>query len=430
MRRYTKYLVESALLLVSLVVLLAPLAHAITTTGLNLSDTGSQANIASYYSASRGARYIIFESSANYLVSGDTNAKTDMFVRDTVIGATTRISVSSSGIEGNNNSGGSLGYVTANGRYSLFKSSASNLDTIPTLPPSAVYRSGIYLHDAKTGSTTIIATAYDGGGQSAYVEPGSVSEDGRFVYYDIMKSTVSGNWHTYVKDMKSNTDTEISTAADGTTSGTNDSNAYAKTSCDGRISVFQSSANNLVPNDVNGYRDIFMVDSMNGHTIKDITISGNGNSTDPAISCDGNFVTFNSSASNLVTGDTNGAGDGFIYDVTNGTIERVTVGTGGSQFSQGGALYPPTATMSADSNYVTFSAYDTTAAVDYIYVRDRLNNMTTMVSKSSSGTAANRSSSYPVLSYDGKTVIFLTSADNLGITNTAHYTYLYKVTAF
>ena len=93
---------------------------------------------------------------------------------------------------------------------------------------------------------------------------------------------------------------------------------------DGRYVVFQSNASNLVPNDNNGASDVFVRDLVAG-TISLVSVntsgsgSGNGASQDPVVSSDGRYVSFDSTASNLVPNDTNGASDVFVRDLQSGT---------------------------------------------------------------------------------------------------------------
>ena len=87
-------------------------------------------------------------------------------------------------------------------------------------------------------------------------------------------------------------------------------------SADGRFVAFDSEATNLVPGDTNDASDVFVRDRQTG-TTRRVSVSsggaqGNGASFDPAISADGRFVAFNSDATNLVPGDTNGAADVFV----------------------------------------------------------------------------------------------------------------------
>ena len=87
-------------------------------------------------------------------------------------------------------------------------------------------------------------------------------------------------------------------------------------SADGRFVAFSSDATNLVPGDTNGTADVFVRDRQTG-TTRRVSVGpggaqGNGDSVDPALSADGRFVAFESDATNLVPGDTNGVDDVFV----------------------------------------------------------------------------------------------------------------------
>jgi Tol biopolymer transport system component len=125
----------------------------------------------------------------------------------------------------------------------------------------------------------------------------------------------------------------MSVASDGT-QGNGDSDR-AGISADGRYVAFESVASNLVPGDANAASDIFVRDRNNGATER-VSLSGsgqqaNGDSYGSAISADGRYVAFRSQASNLVSGDTNGVLDEFVYDRQSGTVERVSVDSAGAQ---------------------------------------------------------------------------------------------------
>jgi hypothetical protein len=103
-------------------------------------------------------------------------------------------------------------------------------------------------------------------------------------------------------------------------------------SSDGRYVVYYCEANNLVPGDLNGAPDVLLRDRVNGTTelvsISTTGVQGNARSEYPFITDDGRFVVFDSLASTLVPGDTNGVHDVFVRDRVNGTTERVSVAVG------------------------------------------------------------------------------------------------------
>ena len=97
----------------------------------------------------------------------------------------------------------------------------------------------------------------------------------------------------------------------------NGDSAMPAMSADGRFVAFESTASNLVPDDTNGVTDIFIRDRQQAMTTRVSSATGrqaNGHSSYPAISADGRFVAFQSLASNLVAGDTNRDIDIFVHD--------------------------------------------------------------------------------------------------------------------
>src|SRR5690606_39515866 len=119
---------------------------------------------------------------------------------------------------------------------------------------------------------------------------------------------------------------------------------------------FYSIATNLVPGDTNGASDIFVHDRQTGVTERVSVASdgaqADGNSLMASISADGRFVGFQSVASNLVPGDTNGNNDVFVHDRQTGVTQRVSVASDGAQ----GNAISTTASISADGRYVAFQS--------------------------------------------------------------------------
>jgi len=117
-------------------------------------ETGS--DVSQNTSVSADGRYVAFESAAGNLVPGDTNGRTDVFVRDTQTGAITRVSTDSSDSEGND--GSFRPSISANGRYVAFESTASNLVLNDTNGVSDVF-----VKDTQTGTVTRVSTDNLGG---------------------------------------------------------------------------------------------------------------------------------------------------------------------------------------------------------------------------------------------------------------------------
>ena len=117
-------------------------------------------------------------------------------------------------------------------------------------------------------------------------------------------------------------------------------------SADGRFVVFQSYASNLVAGDTNGVADVFVHDCVTGATTR-VSVGphgreSNGYSGEPAISADGRVIAFRSDATNLVAGDTNGVADVFVHErVTGRTYKVSTCPAGVPAKSMAGSVSAP-----------------------------------------------------------------------------------------
>jgi RHS repeat-associated protein len=205
-------------------------------------------------------------------------------------------------------------------------------------------------------------------------------------------------------------------------------------SATGRYVAFDSAASELVGGDTNGKQDVFVRDATNRVTERvSVSSSGaeaNGDSSDPSLSDDGRYVTFTSLASNLVSNDTNGVADVFVFDRTTRVVERVTVSDQGAQLSTGGS----DAAISGDGSsvaYVTRSQAAPSLAtcrvpdngIEDVYVYNRVLKMTTFQASAwfyadfagaCDGNADGDGSSVnPTISANGATVAFESDARNL-----------------
>ena len=245
---------------------------------LSRSSTGDVANgWTGSASISADDRYVVFQSDATNLVRRDTNRQTDIFLRDRATGAVRRVSVTGSGAQANNWSRWPM--ISADGRYIVFSSAASNL-----VHGDTNHRADVFVRDRRTGRigrVSISSTDVQATNRSRF---GVISGDGRYV-------------------------------------------------------AFESDAANLVPADTNHSTDILVHDRRIGTTTlvsrSTSGTEGNGDSGEPAISTDGRYVAFDSVASNLVTGDTDNVSDIFRHDLATGTTIRISVTTTGAQPNAG-----------------------------------------------------------------------------------------------
>ena len=192
--------------------------------------------------------------------------------------------------------------------------------------------------------------------------PGPISVDGRFALFESPGAFVHGRtdyqWDVYRRD-RSAKRTELVSAGVAGQSG-NDWSGAASLSADGHFVAFESAASNLVAGDTNGVSDVFVRD-LQKETTELISVSSAGTLGDapsslPVISADGRFVAFVSAAGNLVPDDSNGQEDVFVRDRLTGTTERVSVSSLGDQSDAGSS---PLA-VSADGGVVTFTSRATT----------------------------------------------------------------------
>ncbi len=370
---------------------------------------------------SANGRFVAFESDATNLVTGDTNGVSDIFVHDGKTGATERVSVHTSSTQGN---GGSFGpAISADGHYVAFWSDATNLVNGDTNTFSDVF-----VHDRQAGSTILVSVHSDGITQANdnSFSP-DVSADGGFVaFHSHADNLVDTDTNTiqndiFVHDLVTGATELVSRHTNGTQADLG--SVVASLSGDGRYVVFNSFATNLVVGDVNGLRDVFVRDRQDGVTTRVSVHSngtpGDGESFSPgegAISDDGRYVAFESVATNLVTGDTNGVQDVFIHDRQTGTTIRVSVHSGGTE---GDGLSRDT-DLSGGGRYVVFGSFannltdnDTRPGNRDIFVHDLDTATTKLVNTNLAGEQGNLAEQNPAISADGHHISYTSLSNNL-----------------
>ena len=286
-------------------------------------------------------------------MTGDTNESMDVFVRDIVAGTTKRVSVDSAGNQSDGNS--YFPAISDDGRYVVFHSTSSNLVTGDT---NAVF--DVFVRDMVAGTTTRVSVDSADNEADADSYDAAVSADGRFVTFDSAASNlVTGDtnaaFDVFVRDMVAGTTTAVS--VDSTANQANSFSSIPAISADGRYVAFRSDASNLVTGDTNAASDVFVRDRTAGTTTRvSIDSAGNqanGSSSDPAISADGRYVAFDATDPNLVTGDTNDTTDVFVRDTVAGTTTRVSVDSSGHQANNSSS----DPAISADGRYVALQSY-------------------------------------------------------------------------
>ncbi len=310
------------------------------------------------------------------------NETADVFWRDMIKGGPAKCaSQSSNGTPGNSLS--AYPAITPDGRYIAYESRATNLVTGDT--NNAM---DIFVHDTLTRETTRESIATGGGQGSGFSFTPVISDDGRYVaFYSLAGNLVPGDTNAkqdvFVRDRLLGTLERVSvssTGAQGDDASGKVYQSYHNTepilSGDGRYVTFESASTNLVAGDTNGLRDIFVRDLQTGNTVRVTKGTGgaqtDGDSVEPSMSGDGRRIFFESWATNLVPSDTNGLRDVYMYDVPTATTTRISLTqSGGEPNAESLDVYP-----SADGYHAVFTSMasnivtgDTNGRMD-LFVRD------------------------------------------------------------
>ncbi|SIS90839.1 beta strand repeat-containing protein [Neptunomonas antarctica] len=261
-------------------------------TRVSESSTGGSGNQNSNdVSISDDGTKVGFNSRASDLVSNDLNNVVDVFVRDMATGDLVRASTSSTGVEGNGHSND--GIVSGNGEWAAFTSQATNFDV-----NDINGRADVYVKNLGTGAITVAST----------------TQAGEF-----------GNHNTWVHDI----------------------------SADGRYLVMGSYADNLVADSYNGNNQVFRKDMLTGEILH-VSTDSDGvkfDANSPKISDDGQFIVFTSSSSNLSSDPEANYGRVYIKDVLSGSLLMISEDVPSGQ-------YVGDLSISSDGNTVTYNVYD------------------------------------------------------------------------
>ena len=426
--------------------------------------------------ASADGRYVVFTSSSQNLVTNRTDGNLNVYLRDTVSGGLSLVSVANDGVSGGN--GGSVSpVITPDGRFIAFVSAASNLLS----SEDANGFTDVFVRDRQTGTTRLVSVPASGKGTPTGTSSlPSLSADGRYVLFDYRRSTASGtdtnsvfsgtvdplyydfavlrdvllqtnllvSLDTNGLPLRSNLGVPIRSriAADGGSVLATDGSFFTRTTLTpaggvGEVRKFRGLLNTggLVSLSRNGRFTSYLIQqSFGGPTyvgVVDWTTGTDarvfiptptnayafslsaGAMAGPSISDDGRFVVYALNATTAGVSDINAAPDVYLLDRLTTNVTVVSRASGSLFTGNAASDYPQ---ISADGRYIAFRSRatnlvpnDSNDAGD-IFVYDRLSGGTTLVSaRATGGDSADGYSSTPFFTPDGRKLIYLSSANNL-----------------
>ncbi len=361
---------------------------------------------------SANGRWYVFRSNATNLVPGPVSPFTQILLRDRLTGTTELISRNGA----NPGNGFSVNpSVSDDGRYVVFSSSASNL-----VENDLNGVDDIFVHDRLTGTNYRASVGPQGQEGSAASNHPAISGDGRVVAFTSsapeFTPAPNGDFpQAYVRVQSQGLTELISRTAAGLP-GMGTSRDIAL-SADGRFVAFGSEATNLTTNPTNAFGDIFVRDRQTG-AIEHVSVRTNGTpggapSMIPSISADGRLVSFATAAA-LDPADTNSALDGYVRDRSLGLTQRITLAHDSSQIPAG-AFY---IVLSGDGHWVTFVSTEAEvvpgvpSGTAHVYLRQLTTGQVRLISTNRNGTLANPTNDFPVLGRNAATVGLRSSASN------------------
>lgn len=298
---------------------------------------------------SADGRFVAFESHATNLVAGDTNEVTDIFVRDRLAGTTERASVGAGGVQATVESTDAS--ISGDGGRVAFQSG----DEAMAAGAADSFSLDVFVHYRSSGETVLVSPgAPRFGGNS--VEP-DISADGDFVAFvgpcelvAVGACTAEQAPQIFVRDLQANATNEATFGRKGAANKLNpDITAH------GGAVAFEAYGSDLAGDSAG---DVYVVDTAT-KVVARVSVDssgspGNASSVSglqgPAISDDSRKVAYSSFATNLVAGDTNGARDVFVHDLSTAQTTRESVDSAGGQ-ANGVSVF---AAISGDGEWVGF----------------------------------------------------------------------------
>lgn len=363
--------------------------------------------------------FIVYQSDATDIVPNDTNDTNDIFLVNRRSGELRRISVNNAGVPTAVSEPSLRPRISADGTAVAFQSFGTTLTDNDTNAGADVF---VYA----VASPSLVAVSRNTAGElgNASSEEPVLSANGQVIAFTSSATNLSPDdtnvlSDIFVHDRSTSVTTRVSVSSAGVQA--DGGSSQPALSNDGRFVAFTSTATNLVADDLNALPDIFVHDRQTGETIRASVDSAgaeaNGASANAGIGGAGNeLVVFESTASNLAGLDANGTSDVFVRNRTAGTTAIVSVNPGGvisgNAVSQSAQITPNGRWVVFQSNASDLIADDFNALFD-IYLRDLTTNSTTLVTRTDEGGQSDGPSSRPRITADGQFVVFDTKATTL-----------------
>ncbi|MBL3669209.1 PD40 domain-containing protein [Streptomyces sp. M2CJ-2] len=341
-------------------------------------------------SLSADGRYAVFTSSASNLVPGDTNGAPDVFLRDLRTGRTQRVSTDAAG--GQSELGATAGAISANGRYAVFVSASADLipDEVHDVP-------SVYRRDLRSGEVEYVGNEL--GGSTRWALHAAVSADGRYVAFASSSTVPRPGAGVGVRDMRTG---ELAVQPSCLHRP-----LTPQLSDDGRALVYTCYGFPVLQNPPS---DVVVADPVTGarrslHTTPE-GARGNGRVSQGGISGDGRYASFTSTATDLGPEDTNGAGANvFVRDLRTDTL-RIVEAPDPTLSTADGAL-------SGNGRYLLFRAFATEADAGTWYLRDLRSGRTRVAIVGADGTPVQAAVAARPLDARARAVAFSSAADDL-----------------
>jgi hypothetical protein len=370
--------------------------------------------------------FLAYDSASTNLASGlaDTANSPDIFSNDPSAAAPANVAVTRADVASPVSKESDLvtamtGRVTsADGRYTAY------VARIPSLP-NGQFAPGdlanVYLYDAVTRTTTLVSRPQSSGPAPGHAGEPSISADGRYVAFS---RAYGSNSDVETFDQYSGQLRSVGLGA-----GATFVNTAPVLSADGQFVVFRSLGAPSGVADTNGAFDIYLfpVTGFPSYTLvsrsaASATTTANGASASYAVSADGSYVAFSSTATNVATGvsDANAESDVFLFNRATGTNVLVSRSAASSKTTAAKGSYAPT--VSDDGRYVAFMSYANNVVTGQsdgantadAFVYDRLTpSGTKLVSRTAASATAAAGGINPKISGDGSAIVFRSTGTNL-----------------